>query len=200
MDRQEKLNLIYDAALKVFSQYGYKRTRVEDIASELGMTKGNLYLYAKDKRELYEKAVSYGLLRWQAKVRDAVKGIEDVKEQFVAMCKKSFMYLSRDVALRTILINDPSIFPLSPKEDRFAEINRASMDMLKALLKKGMDEKKFRRIDIKYVTDLLYSIYVMFIIKTYIKSEGKSTRKMFDQGIDLILSGLVSRDEYHSRG
>jgi AcrR family transcriptional regulator len=200
MDRQEKLNLIYDAALKVFSQYGYKRARVEDIASELGMTKGNLYLYAKDKRELYEKAVSYGLLRWQAKVRDAVSGIEDVKEQFVAMCKKSFMYLSRDVSLRTILINDPSIFPLSPKEDRFAEINRASMDMLKTLLKKGMDQKKFRRIDIKYVTDLLFSIYIMFIIKAYIKSEGKSTRKMFDQGIDIILSGLVSRDEYHSQG
>jgi TetR/AcrR family transcriptional regulator len=195
MERLEKLNLIYDAALKVFSQYGYKRARVEDIASELGMTKGNLYLYAKDKRELYEKAVSYGLLRWQAKVRDAVSGIEDVKEQFVAMCKKSFMHLSRDVALRTILINDPSIFPLSPKEDRFAEINRASMDMLRTLLKKGMDEKKFRRIDIKYVTDLLYSIYVMFIIKTYIKSEGKSTRKMFDQGIDLILSGLLNRDD-----
>jgi AcrR family transcriptional regulator len=195
MDRQEKLNLIYDAALKVFSQYGYKRSRVEDIASELGMTKGNLYLYAKDKRELYEKAVSYGLLRWQAKVRDAVKGIEDAKEQFVTMCTKSFMYLSKDVALRTILINDPSIFPLSPKEDRFAGINRASMDMLETLLKKGMDEKKFRRIDIRYVTDLLFSIYVMFIIKTYIKSEGKSTRKMFDLGIDLILHGLVIRDE-----
>jgi hypothetical protein len=65
---------------------------------------------------------------------------------------------------------------------------------------RGSDEKKFRRIDIKYVTDLLYSIYVMFIIKPYIKSEGKSTRKMFDQGLDLILSGLVSRDDYHSQG
>lgn len=64
----------------------------------------------------------------------------------------------------------------------------------------GSDEKKYRRIDIKYVTDLLYSIYGMFFIKTYIKSEGKSTRKMFDQGLDLILSGLMSRDEYHSQG
>jgi hypothetical protein len=64
----------------------------------------------------------------------------------------------------------------------------------------GSDEKKYRRIDIKYVTDLLYSIYGMFFIKTYIKSEGKSTRKMFDQGLDLILSGLMSRDEYYSQG
>jgi len=194
MDRQEKLNRIFDAALKVFAQYGYKRTRVEDIAAELGMTKGNLYLYAKDKRDLYEKAVSYGLLRWQSKVRDAVSGIEDVREQFATMCKKSFMYLSRDVALRTILINDPAIFPLSPREDRFAAINLASMEMLRTVLKKGMDEKRFRRIDVKYVTDLLYSIYVMFIIKTYIKSEGKSSRKMFEQGLDIILNGLLVRD------
>jgi AcrR family transcriptional regulator len=194
MDRQERLNRIYDAALKVFAQYGYKRTRVEDIGHELGMTKGNLYLYAKDKRELYEKAIAYGLLRWQAKVREAISGIEDVKEQFVVMGKKSFMYLSKDVALRTILINDPSVFPLSPREDRFAEINRASMDMLKNLLKKGVDENKFCKVDIKYVTDLLFSIYVMFIIKTYIMSEGKSTRKMFDLSIDLILNGLLKRE------
>jgi AcrR family transcriptional regulator len=194
MDRQDKLNRLYDASLKVFARYGYKRTRVEDIASELGMTKGNLYLYAKSKRELYEQAVSYGLLRWQAKVRDAVSGMEDVRDQFVAMCTKGFMYLSRDVALRTILINDPSIFPLSPQEDRFSSINRSSMDMLKTVLRRGIDEGKFREVDVKYVTDLLFSIYVMFIIKTYIKSEGRSTKKMFEQGLDLILSGLLTRD------
>lgn len=194
MNRQDKLNRLYDASLKVFARYGYKRTRVEDIASELGMTKGNLYLYAKNKRELYEQAVSYGLLRWQAKVREAVSSMEDVRDQFVAMCTKGFMYLSRDVSLRTILINDPSIFPLSPQEDRFSNINRSSMDMLKTVLRKGMDEGKFREVDVKYVTDLLFSIYVMFIIKTYIKSEGKSTKKMFEQGLDLILSGLLTRN------
>lgn len=194
MGRQEKLTLMYDAALKVFAQYGYKRTRVEDVAAELGMTKGNLYLYVKDKRDLYEKAVSYGLLRWQAKVRESISGMDDVVEQFLTMCQKSFMYLSRDVSLRTILINDPSIFPLSTKEDRFAGINRASMDMLKSVLKKGIDDGKFRNVDVSSATDLLYSIYVMFIIKTYIKSEVKSSRKMFEQGVDLILSGLLKRD------
>jgi AcrR family transcriptional regulator len=194
MDRQDKLNRLYDASLKVFARYGYKRTRVEDIAAELGMTKGNLYLYAKNKRELYEQAISYGLMRWQAKVLEAVSGTDDVTEQFTTMCKKGFMYLSRDVALRTILINDPSIFPLSPREDRFAEINRSSMDMLQNVLRKGIDENKFREVDVKYVTDLLFSIYVMFIIKTYIKSEGKSTKKMFEQGLDLILSGLLKRE------
>ena len=193
MAREDKLPKIYEAALKVFAQYGYKRTRVEDVAAELGMTKGNLYLYVENKRDLYEKAVAYGLLRWQSMVSKSIADIDDTIEQFITMCRKSFTYLSRDVALRTILINDPTIFPLSRREDPFYEINHASMDLIKSILVKGIHEGKFREVDVDHTCELLFSIYVMFIIKTYVKSEGKSTQKMFEQGIDIVLRGLVSR-------
>ena len=193
MTREDKLPKIYEAALKVFAQYGYKRTRVEDVAAELGMTKGNLYLYVKNKRDLYEKAVAFGLLRWQSMVSKAIADIDDVVEQFIVMCKKSFTYLSRDVALRTILINDPSIFPLSRREDPFYEINRASIGLIRNILVKGIEQGKFREVDVDHISELLFSIYVMFIIKTYVKSEGKSTQKMFEQGIDIVLQGLVTR-------
>jgi hypothetical protein len=97
------------------------------------------------------------------------------------------------VSLRAILINDPSIFPLSSKEDPFSEINRASMDMLKGIIVRGIEEGRFRQVDVDHLSELLYSIYVMFIIKTYVKSEGKSTQKMFEQGIDVILNGLLKQ-------
>ncbi|MFY9396794.1 MAG: TetR/AcrR family transcriptional regulator [Desulfomonilia bacterium] len=193
MNREEKLIRIYEAALRVFARYGYRRTRVEDIADELGMTKGNLYLYVKNKRDLYEKAVSYGLLQWQGMVAKSIEKIDDVCEQFVTLCRKSYTYLSRDVSLRSILINDPSIFPLSSKEDPFAEINRASMDMLKGIIMRGIEQGRFRQVDVDHISELLYSIYVMFIIKTYVKSEGKSTQKMFEQGIDVVLNGLLKQ-------
>ena len=193
MNREEKLTRIYEAALRVFARYGYRRTRVEDIADELGMTKGNLYLYVKDKRDLYEKAVSHGLLRWQAMVARSIEKVDDVCEQFLILCRKSYTYLSRDVSLRAVLINDPSIFPLSSREDRFSEINQASMGMLRNVLSRGIREGRFREVDVAHLTELLYSIYVMFIIKTYVKSEGKSTLKMFEQGIDIVLNGLLKK-------
>jgi AcrR family transcriptional regulator len=193
MARQDKLTKIYEESLRVFAKYGYKRTRVEDVANELGMTKGNIYLYVKNKRELYEKAVAHGLLGWQSMVSKAISNIDDSIEKFYVMCKKSYMYLSRDVSLRTILINDPSIFPLSRRDDPFYEINRASMDMLKSVLEKGIQEGKFREVDVDHLTELLFSIYVMFIIKTYVKSDVKSGKKMFEQGIDIVLHGLLKR-------
>jgi len=48
-------------------------------------------------------------------------------------------------------------------------------------------------VDVDHVCELLFSVYVMFIIKTYVKSEGKSTKKMFEQGLDIVVQGLIKR-------
>lgn len=191
--KQSKLHHIYDAALKTFARFGYKKATVEDIAAAAGMTKGNLYLYVKDKRDLYEKSVAHGLLKWQGRVREEVSREEDVEKQFLILGAKAYEYLAEDDSLRTILINDPSIFPLSPSEDRFEHINNESISMLKSVLKKGIAEKRFGEIDVDYTAQFLFSIYVMFIIKTYVKSEGSSTGRMFQEGLQIILRGLLKR-------
>ena len=191
--KQSKLHHIYDAALKTFARFGYKKATVEDIAAAAGMTKGNLYLYVKDKRDLYEKSVAHGLLKWQGRVREEVSREEDVEKQFLILGAKAYEYLAEDDSLRTILINDPSIFPLSPSEDRFEHINNESISMLKSVLKKGIAEKRFAAIDVDYTAQFLFSIYVMFIIKTYVKSEGSSTGRMFQEGLQIILRGLLKR-------
>lgn len=193
MKRQEKLSTIYEAALRIFARYGYRRTRVEDIADELGMTKGNLYLYVENKRDLYEKAVAHGLLRWQDMVSRSIEKIDDVVDRFVVMSKKGYTYLSRDVSLRAVLINDPSIFPLSGKEPPFSEINRTSVALLRSVLEQGMATGRFREVDVDNLAEFLYSVYVMLIIKTYVRSEGKSTQKMFEQGLDIVLQGLLKK-------
>ncbi len=191
MAKKYTLEQIYTVALKVFSQYGYKRTRVEDISGELDMVAGTLYRYIKDKRDLYEKSVAFGITKWQTKVRESVEATDDVSEQFVLLCKKGYQYLSQDVDMRKILMDDPSIFPLSPRKIRFPGIDNTSLDMIKMLLTKGIDQGVFRRVDVEPVSEFLYSIYVMFIIKTYVKSEGNTASEMYEKGIDLILNGLL---------
>jgi AcrR family transcriptional regulator len=44
---------IVDAALVTFSKYGYDRTRMDDIAEAAKVSKGRLYLYFKNKEELF---------------------------------------------------------------------------------------------------------------------------------------------------
>jgi AcrR family transcriptional regulator len=55
---EERIRQIYETALNLFAKHGYRKTSVVDIANELGMVKGNLYLYALNKQDLYEKAIN----------------------------------------------------------------------------------------------------------------------------------------------
>ena len=50
IDVKEK---IVNAALMTFSKYGYDRTRMDDVAEAAKVSKGRLYLYFKNKEELF---------------------------------------------------------------------------------------------------------------------------------------------------
>ncbi|MBW1899503.1 MAG: hypothetical protein JRI61_10645, partial [Deltaproteobacteria bacterium] len=110
------------------------------------------------------------------------------------MASKSFEYLSNHEELRSILIMDPGIFTLSPAEDRFYKINQGAMLLIKNILRQGIEEGRFHDVDIDHMTELLFSIYIMFLIKTYIKSEGSSASRMYEEGVTLILRGLCRKD------
>ncbi len=198
MDKAEKQNKILDAALKLFALYGFRKTTLEDVAEKVGMTKSNLYFYVNNKRDLYEKTVSRSLRRWRDLVAEAVADTDDVVEKFSVMAKKSFEYLAADEDLRAISIKDPSIFTLTPGEDRFYEINYEAMQLIKSILVQGIEEGRFYPVDVDHTTELFFSIYIMFLIKTYVKSEGISTVGMYDEGLKIILRGLC-RDQKVSR-
>jgi AcrR family transcriptional regulator len=190
--RAIKLETIYHAALKVFAEYGFKKATIEDIAAEIGTAKSSLYFYIKDKRDLYDKAVAYGFMQWQGKVRAAIAAESDAAQQFHVMAHKAYEYLSKDRPLRKILLRDPSLFPIYPSaEDPYTDINRASIELLKQVLKRGIDEGSFRPVDIEAVAPLLFSFYAMLIQKTYMVPETHIAKSMFASGIDLILKGLV---------
>jgi len=53
MYKAEVKEKIIHAAIESFSQTGYDRTKMEDIAKRLGLSKGTIYLYFKSKEDLF---------------------------------------------------------------------------------------------------------------------------------------------------
>ena len=50
--RKQAMDTIMESASRLFFKRGYEETSMEDIAREIGVTKGTLYLYFKNKEEL----------------------------------------------------------------------------------------------------------------------------------------------------
>lgn len=61
-DTRSKNDLIVDVAMRHFAEHGFRGARVEDIASEVGVAKGTVFLHFGNKEGLflaaYERAVS----------------------------------------------------------------------------------------------------------------------------------------------
>src|SRR5262245_47562099 len=53
----ERRQAIVDAALVEFSANGFAAARLEDIAARAGVAKGTIYLYFKDKEELFQELI-----------------------------------------------------------------------------------------------------------------------------------------------
>jgi TetR/AcrR family transcriptional regulator len=58
--------LILEAALDLFSRYGYRGTTLDQIASRAEMSKPNLLYYFKSKEDIYEAVLERTLAEWLA--------------------------------------------------------------------------------------------------------------------------------------
>ena len=191
--KTEKYPALYQASLELFANYGYKKTTVEDVADKLSMTKGNLYFYVKNKKQLYELTIAHALTQWQDYVKKAVDKKTDPVDQFQTMAVSALAYIEKNAPLRRVIMNDPDIFTLSPNEDRFSEVNQAAMAILRQILEQGVERKCFYPMDVDQVTVYLFSVYMMFLIKTYVKADRTSPKKLFATALELNLRGLLTQ-------
>ena len=65
--------------------------------------------------------------------------------------------------------------------------------MIKRVLEQGIRENRFRKMDVEPMAEFLFSIYIMFIIRAYVKSEGKPVEAIFEAAVDLMINGLLCR-------
>ena len=61
MYKAEIKEKIIQSAIQSFAQTGYDRTKMEDIAKRLGLSKGTIYLYFKSKEDLFLAICEYNM-------------------------------------------------------------------------------------------------------------------------------------------
>jgi TetR/AcrR family fatty acid metabolism transcriptional regulator len=59
VEKEYKRRKILNAALKIFSRKGYGTAAIDEVAQEAGIAKGTLYLYFRDKEDLFCSTILY---------------------------------------------------------------------------------------------------------------------------------------------
>jgi AcrR family transcriptional regulator len=142
LHRQEE---ILAAAFEVFAAHGYEATRMDEVARQAGIAKGTIYLYFRDKEQLF-RAVVRGLVQ---KRFDAMAGsFQGTGEQLLReLLSRMYSQVVRNGKVRSIvrlLIAESGRFPRL-SEIYHREIIAPGMRAVRQALMRGSTSGEFRK-------------------------------------------------------
>ena len=85
--KEQRRKAIIRASLRVFSRKGYGATALDEVAREARLAKGTLYLYFKDKEDLYFHVMLSVLERMGAFVEKQISESQNPLEKLAAVAK-----------------------------------------------------------------------------------------------------------------
>jgi TetR/AcrR family transcriptional regulator len=147
---------IMSAGLKVFSQFGFRGSTLDQISKEAGLSKPNILYYFSSKEAIYEALLAKLLTDWLAPIHE-IDATGDPVEEILKYAKhklKMSRLFPRESRLyaNEIIQGAPRINSVLTGE--LSEV----VEKLSTIINKWMDEGKIRKVAPKH---LIFSIWAM---------------------------------------
>jgi len=143
---------LLDAALDLFVEKGFAATRSEEVAARAGVSKGTLFLYFPTKEELFKAVVRANLSGRFAEWQGEFETFEGSTADMVRYCMKVWwerIGATRASGITKLMISEARNFPeLAAFYQQ--EVIRPGTELVRRILKRGVDRGEFRAIDLEY--------------------------------------------------
>jgi len=184
----ESKKRILTAAIKTFSERGYKGTSMRMIASRAHISVGGLYLYFRSKEDLYLTLIKTRLDDLAGRTTEALKDVKDPAEAMRTFLKLRLNYAREHRELILALGRDPGFgFGIDVKRKFF----RQQRQVIEGILKKGIASGRFRKCNTEEVAKVIFSLVRGFIASLVIEPDALFSP---EECCVLILTGLLRRD------
>lgn len=198
-ERERRRQQIIVAAKRVFSDKGFNKATMEDIAKEAELSPGTLYLYFKNKDELYA-SLSLRILQYLIIRLEHVNASDTLApdEKMDALTDAMFDVYEFDPLIIINMFHLQSSETLKNLSDELlAEIetlSRKSLGAIANIFKEGIDKKVFIDKHPIALADIFWSLFSGVILwesskkiindeKDYLKETLKTAFDIFTRGI-----------------
>jgi AcrR family transcriptional regulator len=138
--RSERREAILAAALEEFSARGFAATRLDDVARRAGVAKGTIYLYFRDKENLFQELVRTMLSPMVGAIEAAPKGdvpIRIVAETIIDLFVREIYGTRRKDVIR-LIISEGARFP-KLAEFYYREVIARVLPAMRTLLTRAVE-------------------------------------------------------------
>jgi AcrR family transcriptional regulator len=179
----DKISEILLAAQKRFGMYGFEKTAMHEIASDLGMSKASLYYYFPDKESLYKAVVEKETREYFNSLEMNCMNLENPEEAFLIYAKIRMGYFRSLQNLSRVRYEENNSIRNIIHELRSGFRDKERMEITR-LLERGMKRDIFNVENTNEIADLfLDSLRGISIV--FMKSQHSATLNDADfQGLE----------------
>ncbi len=97
-------DVIVEAAAKCFMQSGYSDTSIDDVADDLGATKGRIYHYYRSKAELFFEVHRHGMAINVSAIEPIARDRGNPFDRLQAMCKAHLVNMLEHIVYQRVVL------------------------------------------------------------------------------------------------
>ena len=187
----ETRNNIINAARKVFAQYGYRKTTLDDIASSIGRTKSSLYYYFRSKEEVFLAVIDRDAQQIRNKTIEAVRQASSARNKFVVHFRSIFIFSNEAKLYYSFLKEewyDIYSFVNTLKEKYHNEAIVSILD----ILREGVESGEFEIDNIEETAEVIFHI-INPLNLPWINENTDIIFPKVNALIDVLLKGILKR-------
>jgi AcrR family transcriptional regulator len=145
--REDIEELILDAADRLLARYGYRKMTMDDLAQEVGIGKGTLYLHFRSKEDIALSRVDRLVRRLVEQLRVIAAGAAAPADKITEMLLLRVMFRFDAVQHYTESLSEV-LRDIRPRLlDRHVQHFRLEAEVFAEVLKQGQRAGQFRRLD-----------------------------------------------------
>ena len=144
---EERRNQILEAAMAVFARQGFEEARMDDIAQEVGLSKGALYLYFKSKDAIISAILQFFFSAAMKKLQGFLENEEppSVREQLLRLNQ---YYVGEMKWMVSILPISFQFYAVAARQKTVRQFLKGYFkdyrEILTTLIQRGIDRGEFR--------------------------------------------------------
>jgi len=188
---------IVAAALGAFAEHGYEGTRLDDVARRAGVTKGTIYLYFKNKEDLFQAMVRQTVVPILARAEEEVAGYQGSSAELLRTMVRNWWGAVNGTPLAGVvklIVAEATNFP-EVTRFYYREVIRRGQLLFAQVLQRGVDSGEFRPVDVTLTVRLVTAPLLLTVLHT--QSLYRCVREPFDVDryiethLDMLLRGLA---------
>lgn len=184
---------ILNAAKNLFTNYGFKKVSMDEIASEAGVTKKTVYTYFSSKEELLKYCIKEELQN----MRKIIENVESKKLDFMETVHQviyNLLKYKKNCKFLKMLFKESEILKNEQLKENLKIVDKEIQNYIRKQLELAIQNDKIEVQNIDITTFLIYKMYIALMIDWNEDYKKLDEKEIADNILHFLVNGLKRKE------